>query len=91
MAHAISYQAALEWALDGYRDWHRQHERVIAKWEKGEGNTGLCRLMERDEKRLAAETCGEQYMICLIYGMSEEKVHDDLQALLARDNELVYV
>lgn len=91
MAHAISYQAALEWALDGYRDWLAQHERVMAKWEKGEGNTNLCRLMERDESRLAAETCGEQYMICRIYGMSEEKVHDDLEKLLARDNELVYV
>ena len=91
MSHAISYQAALEWALDGYRDWHAQHERVTAKWERGEGNTELCRLMERDETRLAAETCGEQYMICRIYGMSEERVHDDLEALLARDNELVYV
>ena len=91
MAHAIRYQAALEWALDGYRDWHRQHERVTAKWGRGEGNTELCRLMERDETRLAAETCGEQHMICRIYGMSEERVHDDLEALLARDNELVYV
>lgn len=91
MAHAISYQAAIEWALDSYRDWHDQHERVAAKWARGEGGQELCRLMERTESKLAAETCGEQYMICRIYGVSEEKVHDDLEALLARDNELVYV
>ncbi len=91
MARAISYEAALEWALDSYRDWYDQHERVAAKWARGEGMKEMCRLMERHESKLAAETCGEQAMICRIYGVSEEKVHDDLDALLARDNELVYV
>lgn len=86
MAHAISYQAALEWALDAYRDFYRVFDKVQSL-PRGDVRD----YWDAECSRKAAETCGEQAMICRIYGMSEERVHDDLEALLARDNELVYV
>lgn len=87
MAHAISYQAAIEYALDGYREFKKAHENLcntprgdkFRDWYEGAVTT------------YANITCAQQEMICRIYGMSEEKVHDDLEKLLARDNELVYV
>ena len=90
MAHAISYQAALEWALDGYRYFKEQNERIKAKRAEAV-DFETFRFLQNELRAIAAETCGEQAMICRIYGMSEERVHDDLEALLARDNELVYV
>lgn len=86
MAHAISYEAALEWALDAYRMFYKAFEKV-----QGATDPAVREFWDAECSRRAAETCGEQYMICRIYGMSEERVHDDLEALLARDNELVYV
>lgn len=86
MAHAISYQAAIEWALDAYRMFYKAFEKV-----QGATDPAVREFWDAECSRRAAETCGEQHMICRVYGMSEEKVHDDLQALLARDNELVYV
>ena len=84
--NAISYEAALEWALDAYRDFYAAFDRL-----QGATDRGVREFWDAECVRRGAETCGEQSMICRIYGMSEERVHDDLQALLARDNELLYV
>ena len=84
--NAISYEAAIEWALDSYRDFYAAFDKV-----QDATDPAVREFWDVECSRRAAETCGEQSMICRIYGMSEEKVHDDLQALLARDNELVYI
>lgn len=88
---AISYEAALEAALGTYRDhlWSEEHRKEVR--DNPEYGFAAYRAAEDEAAKylLAADTACD--MISIVYDVSASKVLADLDALVARDNELVYV
>lgn len=72
------YDEAIFYASYDFCMWKQQHERVQRRYEKGDGDTGFVRLMERDEAIYAAATQAQQQLIGYLFGKSEEEIHADL-------------
>lgn len=81
----ITYSKALEAAFWHWRDFYEESERFDAVKDD---HTQEWRDWQLRELQLMANcSCTVEWMLCDMFGMSEEQVHDDLMAILTKEGE----
>lgn len=78
----VTYEAALELALPYFCDFYDLHDEVMAK--KAEKGADWREFKYRELEGLASGCCCAMEIVEAIFEASEERVHEDLQALRAR-------
>lgn len=78
MSNDATYSRAIEYAQTLFDAFYDQHDRIVKAYDDGKGNDGATLLMEREEQKLAAATCAQTEMICYLFGVSDEQVHEEL-------------
>lgn len=71
-----AYREAIVIASESYYVFKCRHEATDEA-----SDPDLRRFYMEDEVKAAAATCAQQELVCRLFGVSEEQVHEDLEKL----------
>ena len=75
------YDGAISCALGAFVRFYQFHNDLLARIGKGGMSPEIREAEYSQQARLAEATCAQQELICMLFGVSDEKVHDDLANL----------
>lgn len=76
MNKKAAYREAIVIASESYYIFKCRHEATDQV-----SDPGLRKFYMADEAKAAAATCAQQELICRLFGVSEDQVHEDLEKL----------
>lgn len=79
----VSYGDALEAAYEHWVQFYdeREHYDLV----KGDHSRDWREFQQRELRVMASSACTAEWMLCDMFGLPEERVHEDLTALRARE------